>query len=94
MDDNETNYDYDAYEIASAMRDAALLKAEERGTDNVALALLKATDLVYDALKRYAALMVILGPKKLAELGEAMERLELEKTIKEAEDALKEGSDG
>lgn len=98
MSDNETNYDdayeIDAYEIAIAMRDVALRKAEELGTDNVALALLKATDLVYDAIKRYAVLLAVFGPEKLSEFAKFLEQIELEKAVKEAEDVLKEGSDG
>ena len=93
MDNDEVNYD-EAFEIAHAMRAAAFAKAEELGTRNTMLTIIEALDMFYDAIKRYTVLKVILGPEKFDEFADFLERIEMEKAIKEAEDALKDGEDG
>lgn len=75
--------------MAMAAKDAAFGKAEELGYSR--LYGLCGLEFAWDACEKTMKLATLLGPELTIALGEAIEKSEMQDTIQQAEDVLREG---
>lgn len=75
--------------MAMAAKDAAFDKAEELGYSR--LYGLCGLEYAWETCEKTMRLISLLGPELASALGEALEKSEIQDTIQQAEDALREG---